>query len=106
MKIKRYLSLILFCIVLISPLVFILLPGDFFDNGKTICLSKRFLDIECLGCGLTRGVQHLLHLDFQAAWEFNKLTFIVFPACIYLWIHFLKDLWKSYMKQVNSKGLD
>lgn len=93
MKTKQLFYLVLFCILFLIPLIFVWLPIDFFDSGQSICPSKRFLDISCLGCGLTRGIQHLIHLDFQAAWDYNKLTFLVLPACIYLWIHFLKDFW-------------
>ena len=63
------------------------LPADYFDKGQSMCLSVVFFDIECLGCGLTRGIMHLMHLDIQAAWEFNKLSFIILPIGILLWIH-------------------
>jgi len=63
------------------------LPADYFDTGQSMCLSVVFFDLECLGCGLTRGIMHLMHLDFHTAWEFNKLSFIILPIGILLWIH-------------------
>ena len=72
--------------LLVIPIVLLFLPATYFDTGETVCLSKRLLDMECLGCGLTRGIQHLIHLDFQSAWHFNKLTFVVFPLFVYLYI--------------------
>lgn len=42
--------------------------------------------MECYACGLTRGVMHLLHLDFQGAWAFNRITFIVTPLLFLFWI--------------------
>jgi hypothetical protein len=71
------------------PFVLLMLPADYFDNGTTVCPSKALLDIECPGCGLTRGVMHLIHFDFLAAWEFNKLSFIIVPLGIMLWFHIL-----------------
>ena len=65
------------------------LPADYFDTGQSICPSVLFFDLECLGCGLTRGIMHLINLDFQTAWQFNKLSFIILPIGILLWIHLL-----------------
>ena len=64
--------------------VLIALPADFFDQGQSICLSVVLFDRECYGCGMTRGVQHLLHLDFHEAWEYNKLAFVVVPLGLFL----------------------
>lgn len=66
-----------FCVLLI-------LPADFFDEGQTICISVLLLDKKCYGCGMTRGIQHLIHGEFAAAYNFNKLSFIVFPLAVYL----------------------
>jgi len=64
--------------------VLLALPADFFDEGQSICLSVVLFDRECYGCGMTRGVQHLLHFDFRTAWEYNKLAFIVLPLGLFL----------------------
>jgi hypothetical protein len=68
------------------PFVLMVLPVDFFDKGTSVCLSKTLAGMECYACGLTRGVMHLLHLDFQGAWAFNRLTFIVAPLLSLFWI--------------------
>ncbi len=93
--IKTILRIIILAALLVTPVVLLFLPADYFDTGETLCLSKRLLDIECLGCGLTRGIQHLIHFDFGAAWEFNKLTFFIFPLLVYLWITFSYDYFKK-----------
>tara|TARA_R110001592_G_scaffold75225_1_gene227901 strand:+ start:79885 stop:80214 length:330 start_codon:yes stop_codon:yes gene_type:complete len=67
------------------PIGLLLLPADFFDSGESVCLSVVLLDQECYACGMTRGVQHLLHLDFMTAASFNRLSFIVLPLLILLW---------------------
>lgn len=38
----------------------------------------------CPACGLTRAVSHALHLNFQNAWDMNKLVIIVLPLIIIL----------------------
>jgi hypothetical protein len=74
------------------PLVLLLLPADFFDQGPSLCLSKLLAGIECYGCGMTRAIMHLIHLDVRGAAGFNKLCFIVFPVLGFLWVQwFLKD---------------
>jgi len=79
----------LLVVVLTVPLFLIWLPADHFDHGEVICPSKRFFDVECPGCGLTRGIMHLIHFDFSAAWEFNKLSFPIFIVMGMLWFHIL-----------------
>jgi hypothetical protein len=75
------------------PLVLLLLPADFFDQGQSLCLSKLLLGIECYGCGMTRAIMHLIHLDIRGAAGFNKLCFIVFPVLSGLWAQwFWRDL--------------
>ncbi len=71
---------------MMSPIVLMLLPVNFFDNGESICLSKLLAGIECYACGLTRATMHFIHFDFQKAWEFNKLSFIVVPMLFPLWL--------------------
>ena len=60
--------------LLLIPLVLIALPADFFDTGQSICLSVVLLDTECYGCGMTRAIQHLVHLDFHTAAYANVIS--------------------------------
>jgi hypothetical protein len=77
------------------PIGLLLLPADYFDTGQSVCVSMVLFDQECYACGMTRGIQHLLHLDFMSAANFNRLSFIVLPLLIYLWFD---ELRKSYFK--------
>lgn len=67
------------------PTVLIALPKDFFDTGQTVCLSQKIFDIECYGCGMTSAIMHLVHLDFEVAYAYNMLSFLVFPILSFLW---------------------
>jgi hypothetical protein len=73
-------------ITMVTPFVLILLPSDYFDKGDSICLSKMLAGIECYACGLTKATMHFIHFEFQKAWEFNKLSFIVVPMLFPLWL--------------------
>lgn len=73
-------------ITIAVPFVLVLLPADYFDKGESICLSKTLAGMECYACGMTRGIMHLIHFDFEQAWGFNKLSFIVLPLLFPLWL--------------------
>jgi len=94
----------LYCLlVIILPIILLLLPADFFDGSKSICLSALLLKKQCIGCGITKAVQHFLHFDFKTAWDYNHLVVLVFPLLVYLWI---KELVTNYKKiKLKSKEL-
>jgi hypothetical protein len=75
-------GLIILSILVVLFIILVLLPADFFDEGQSICVSMILLNQECYGCGMTRGIMHLLHGNFQTAYEFNKLSFIVLPLFV------------------------
>ncbi|MEK7256499.1 MAG: DUF2752 domain-containing protein [Bacteroidota bacterium] len=74
------------------PLVLLLLPADFFDTGQPLCASRLLFGVECLGCGMTRSIMHLIHLEFAVAYSFNPLGFVAFPLLVWLWLRWaLRD---------------
>lgn len=83
---------------LLLPAGLIFLPANFFDKGKSVCLSKFILNKECWGCGITRAIQHAIHFEFKTAYEFNKLVIVVLPLVIFVYI---QELIKSY-KSLNN----
>jgi len=86
----KWFNYIKLLVLIAIPIVLLILPADFFDNGQSICLSKVLLDRECPGCGTTRAIQHLIHLDFKQAWEFNKLSFIILIVCVFIWVNWVR----------------
>jgi len=90
---KKKIYIIYFIGLLLVPLVLFLLPADFFDYGESICISNLFFNTQCYACGLTRAVQHLIHLDVLVAYEFNKLIVIVFPLLIFVYYQELKRVY-------------
>ena len=90
---KKNLYKIYFSILLIIPIILFLLPPNFFDTGESICLSVVFFEKECFGCGMTKAVQHLIHLDISTAYELNKISIIVLPL---LCIVYYKEISRVY----------
>lgn len=72
-------------LLLIFPFVLWLLPATFFDNGQSICPSKVFFDIECFGCGMTRAIMHLHHLEIDEAIWYNTAVLFFYPALVVIW---------------------
>lgn len=81
---NKYKGYLLLAALVFLGIVLLVLPANYFDTGRPWCISVLLLNKECYGCGMTRAVQHLIHLDFDAAWDFNKLSFIVFPLLVYM----------------------
>jgi hypothetical protein len=51
-----------------------------------ICPSKRFLNLECPGCGLTQATQHFLHGEGEVALDYNPLVVVVVPIVAVVWV--------------------
>jgi hypothetical protein len=82
--------------LLVLPMVLLVLPADYFDGGESLCLSVRLFSVECMGCGLTRGIMHLIHLDFNGAAYYNLLSFVVLPLLVYTWARWVWICLKKY----------
>jgi hypothetical protein len=81
--------------LLVLTIALLILPGNYFDNGSSKCVSVLLFDVECYGCGMTRAIQHLIHCDFKIAYEYNKLSFIVFPLFVFLSLIEVKKMYFS-----------
>ena len=104
MRNKLYWKIALLFFLVAIPFVLLILPADFFDNGKPICLSQLLAGRECFGCGITRGIMHLIHLELEEAFAYNMLSFIVLPLLGLIWIQwFMKELklYKLIKKRIN-----
>ena len=72
--------------LLLTPIVLWILPATFFDNDRfVVCPSRRFFDIECLGCGMTRAVMHMHHFQFEDALFYNLGSVVIYPALVVIW---------------------
>ena len=68
------------------PFILLGLPENYLHGKEFICISKVFSDIECYGCGMGNAIFQLLHFNFEEAYHFNKLSFVVFPLLAYTYI--------------------
>lgn len=68
------------------PAVLYAIPPERVMHGHTVCLFRNLFGTECWGCGMTRALFSLLHLDFTAAWNYNRLVVLVAPLLLYLYV--------------------
>ena len=82
---------IVYIFVLVISLVLILL---FLELINYKCIYRELFNIYCAGCGFTRMVKSIIHLDFYQAFRYNPLCFILFiisiPYFIYKTIIYIK----------------
>jgi hypothetical protein len=100
-SLKDYIDFAIIFIIIATPLVVLSLPRNYFDNGDSICLSRVLLDIECYACGMTRAMQHLIHLDYLSAIEYNPLSLAVLPVICYIGI---MELFKA-VKRIKLRSI-
>jgi hypothetical protein len=90
------------------PFILLILPADQFDQGVVICPSKCLLNLDCPGCGLTRATMHLIHFHFTTAWNYNKISFVVFPILIMIYFHvigrYFNKKWFGFIRSWYSSG--
>jgi hypothetical protein len=94
-NLRKYWHYVRITLWIIMPVILLVLPADFFDQGQSICLSILLLNQECYACGLTRALMHLIHFEFAEAYYFNILAFIVFPLLAYQWALWFWEDWKK-----------
>ncbi|MBN8676007.1 MAG: DUF2752 domain-containing protein [Chitinophagales bacterium] len=96
MKYRYYFTISKLAFIVLAPVVLLLLPATFFDSGRSLCLSKLFFGFECYACGLSRACMHLIHFDFEEAYAYNMLSFIVLPLLAIIWLQWFIKEWKRY----------
>ena len=101
---KKTLEILWLAALLLTPVVLWILPATFFDTGVAICPSKVFLDLECLGCGMTRAVMHMHHFDIEEAVYYNTAVLAIYPALVILWFVWVYKSIKR-LKKMNADPL-
>lgn len=98
---KKIRNILLILLFLIS--YFIL--GHIF-NLYIPCPIHKITGLYCPGCGMTRMILSLFKLDFESAFRYNQLLFILFPFFIFLIINYIYSLIKEkepIYKKINNK---
>ena len=66
--------------------VSILVPTTWLEpHVPTLCPSRALFNISCSTCGMTRAFSSIGHGQFRQAWDYNRLSFLVFGVLFWLW---------------------
>ena len=99
MKLKIKIKIILFLLFNLLLLFFLYYIPINLDNINTICIFKQITGKNCWNCGMTHAFLSILHLDFQAAYQYNSKVIIVFPLTVGIYIY-------SWYKYIFKKGVE
>ena len=59
---------------------------------KLVCVFKKYLNINCPGCGLTRAFRSILSFDLITAAKYNILSIPLFACMIIFIFSIIKDI--------------
>ena len=62
------------------------------------CIFRKYLHVHCAGCGLTRSINALIHLNISDCLYYNVLTFPIIGMLIFYEYLAIKDLIKKQNK--------
>ncbi|CAM3551033.1 Protein of unknown function (DUF2752) [Flavobacterium saliperosum S13] len=68
------------------------------------CLSKKFLGIECFGCGTQRALVLLLKGEFANAFTLFPAIYTLIPFLFVIGLNFI-DKSRNYHKYIVSLGI-
>lgn len=81
---------------ILFPLVFWLIPTARIEAGPSLCLIRRFFDVSCPGCGMTRAISCATHGHPRRAITYNSRVVIVLPLLIWAWARGLRREWRTF----------
>ena len=55
------------------------IPMEAINSFPTLCPFKRYLGIECFGCGMTRALSAFLHGNVRVAIAYNRGVLFTLP---------------------------
>lgn len=92
---KKYIT---FIVVATTLLIIYLILGNIF-HLYVPCIFNLITGLHCPGCGVTRMLKEIIHLNFYQAFRYNMLAFIFTPIFFFLFINHI------YCKIKNKKSI-
>ena len=70
----------------------------------SLCPVKHFFNVNCFGCGMTRGFISILELDILSAFKYNVLSIPLFFGTLIYFILALLDIFtsKSFISRLEK----
>lgn len=68
------------------------------------CLTKKFLGIECFGCGIQRAIILIFQGEFQAAFKMYPAIYLMLAFVFFICLNFF-DKKRDYHKLIIFLGI-
>ncbi len=106
---KRVLLVLLFAILAGIGAVFLYFHNPSEGRGFIPCPIYEITGYYCTGCGTTRALYSILHLDFLQAFRFNAALCLLLPFLIsyaaVCCVQFIRYGWIPFNQKLSSKWL-
>lgn len=96
--VERHKLTLKYTILSIALLTILLIPDKLLFDGKSLCIHKNILGIDCPLCGMTRATHDLAHFQFMSAFHYN-------PAIFLLLAFIISDLIVTFVKKKIFKEI-
>lgn len=83
---KRIIALLSIIILILVAIFLRIISVNDLSNAPTLCIYKNLTGNDCWGCGTSRAVISIMHLEFKQAYHYNKGIVLVFPLLSFFWL--------------------
>jgi hypothetical protein len=108
---RRHREMLIICTIVVVLSVILQVPSD---HAVTVygmpriplpqtCMSRAWFGIDCPGCGLTRSFICLAHGDWQRAWQFHRLGWLLALAVLLQFPYRLYALRRNEMAPLGHR---
>ena len=80
------------------------MPTSWLTSLPPICVYRNLFGVECPSCGLTRAFSSVLHGQLSAAWNYNHLVVIAFPALAVVAVRNVRSLLGAAVESPGAGG--
>ncbi|MEE9390891.1 MAG: DUF2752 domain-containing protein [Planctomycetota bacterium] len=101
-SVKDMLGLPLYIFAGLALMASILLPPSGYGE-VSVCAFKNATGRSCFGCGMTRGVTSISHIEPEMAWSFHPFAFLLWPIMILLALSLIPHFRRGFERQLSAQ---
>lgn len=95
-KNNKKIMAIVITIAIFAYMVYVYFSNPTGEGVHIQCVTKQILNLNCVGCGMTRFVYYCMHLDFFTALQYNFFGPLLLVLLLTIYIYFIR--WSFFDK--------